>query len=219
LYFALLSFTRADLALAISNTASSGVYTAGIQNDTTGASAVVFNTIYNTIGSNITIYNAAALPGIMHHKYLIVDQGNANSDPLVLTGSHNWSTSANSRNDENTLIIHDENLANQYYQEFVDMMNENGVAVGIDNIESVTNFITYPNPALDFVNADFISKTSETYTYFISDMTGKVFFSKEFTAQVGQNSFYVQIKNLSAGIYFLKLQNESGIAVSKLIKH
>ncbi len=58
-------------------------------------------------------------PGIMHHKYMIVDQGDALSDPLLLTGSHNWSSSAQFRNDENTLIVHDQGVANAYYQEFV----------------------------------------------------------------------------------------------------
>lgn len=58
-------------------------------------------------------------PGIMHHKYMIVDQANAGSDPILLTGSHNWSSSAQVRNDENTLIIHDQGVANAYYQDFV----------------------------------------------------------------------------------------------------
>ncbi len=58
--------------------------------------------------------------GIMHHKYMIVDQAQAGSDPIVLTGSHNWSSSAQFRNDENTLIFHDQAVANAYYQEFVE---------------------------------------------------------------------------------------------------
>ncbi|MFM7730902.1 MAG: phospholipase D-like domain-containing protein, partial [Flavobacteriales bacterium] len=55
---------------------------------------------------------------IMHHKYLITDHGQPNADPQLWVGSHNWSTNANTRNDENTLVIHDANLVNQYYQEF-----------------------------------------------------------------------------------------------------
>jgi phosphatidylserine/phosphatidylglycerophosphate/cardiolipin synthase-like enzyme len=54
---------------------------------------------------------------LLHHKYLIVDEGTA-SDPFVVTGSMNWSANGEDTNDENTLIIHDAAIANQFYQEF-----------------------------------------------------------------------------------------------------
>jgi phosphatidylserine/phosphatidylglycerophosphate/cardiolipin synthase-like enzyme len=54
---------------------------------------------------------------LLHHKYMIVDEGTA-SDPFVITGSMNWSANGEDTNDENTLIIHDTAIANQFYQEF-----------------------------------------------------------------------------------------------------
>ena len=54
---------------------------------------------------------------LLHHKYLILDVNSA-SDPMVVTGSMNWSANGDDTNDENTLIIHDAAIANQYYQEF-----------------------------------------------------------------------------------------------------
>lgn len=54
---------------------------------------------------------------LLHHKYMIVDEG-TNSDPFVVTGSMNWSANGEDTNDENTLIIHDAAVANQFYQEF-----------------------------------------------------------------------------------------------------
>jgi phosphatidylserine/phosphatidylglycerophosphate/cardiolipin synthase-like enzyme len=62
--------------------------------------------------------------GLMHHKYVIVDHSTTDSDPIVLTGCHNWSSSAKDRNDENTLIVHDQDIANQYYQEFVERFSK-----------------------------------------------------------------------------------------------
>src|SRR5204862_4889516 len=63
--------------------------------------------------------------GLLHHKYLIGDEDNpANS--FVVTGSHNWSNAANTVNDENTLIIHDEAIANLYLQEFAARYHEAG---------------------------------------------------------------------------------------------
>jgi len=54
---------------------------------------------------------------LLHHKYLIVDV-DSESDPTVITGSMNWSANGDDTNDENTLIIHDAAIANQFYQEF-----------------------------------------------------------------------------------------------------
>ncbi len=55
---------------------------------------------------------------MMHHKYMILDV-NTESDPIVITGSLNWSANGNDSNDENVLIIHNAKIANQYYQEFL----------------------------------------------------------------------------------------------------
>ena len=86
--------------------------------------------------------------GLLHHKYLIVDQNQAGSDPMVLTGSHNWSNAAEQRNDENTVIVHDQQIANQYYQEFVKRFNSQGGAVlSVNNVNApVVSIISYPNP-------------------------------------------------------------------------
>ena len=54
---------------------------------------------------------------LLHHKYLILDV-NSESNPMVVTGSMNWSANGDETNDENTLIIHDADIANQFYQEF-----------------------------------------------------------------------------------------------------
>jgi hypothetical protein len=56
--------------------------------------------------------------GMLHHKYLIVDEGRTASDPILVTGSHNWSNAANTVNDENTVIFHSQRVANLYLQEW-----------------------------------------------------------------------------------------------------
>ncbi len=53
----------------------------------------------------------------MHHKYMIID-GDTRHNPTVITGSANWSNNANSINDENSLFIYCDLIANQYVQEF-----------------------------------------------------------------------------------------------------
>jgi hypothetical protein len=63
--------------------------------------------------------------GLLHHKYFIGDEENP-SNSFVVTGSHNWSRSANENNDENTVIVHDPTIANLYLQEFAARYHEAG---------------------------------------------------------------------------------------------
>jgi len=51
-------------------------------------------------------------PYLMHHKVMIVD------GEVVVTGSYNWSWSAENRNDENLVIIRDAGTASLYEAEF-----------------------------------------------------------------------------------------------------
>jgi len=57
-------------------------------------------------------------PGYLHHKTMLIDAGYPDSDPLVITGSPNWSANARNYNDENQVYIHDYDIARQFLQEF-----------------------------------------------------------------------------------------------------
>ncbi len=83
---------------------------------------------------------------MMHHKYMILDV-NTDSDPIVITGSLNWSANGNDSNDENVLIIHNSNIANQYYQEFLGRYFQAGGNIQ-KYIDPSTN-VNYPIPTLD----------------------------------------------------------------------
>jgi phosphatidylserine/phosphatidylglycerophosphate/cardiolipin synthase-like enzyme len=50
--------------------------------------------------------------GQMHHKVIIIDRS------IVITGSYNFSASAETRNDENLVIIHSPVIAGYYLDEF-----------------------------------------------------------------------------------------------------
>jgi len=108
--------TKSDLAYAIRDLHETGVSTLVLVKDEASCTDLVINTLRNSLQEKFKVAGEA---GIMHHKYAIVDQSDADSDPILMTGCHNWSSSAQFRNDENTLMIHDQDLANQYYQEFV----------------------------------------------------------------------------------------------------
>jgi len=57
--------------------------------------------------------------GLMHHKVIIVD------NKIVITGSYNFSNSAENKNDENLLIIHDPGIADLYKAEYLKLISLN----------------------------------------------------------------------------------------------
>jgi phosphatidylserine/phosphatidylglycerophosphate/cardiolipin synthase-like enzyme len=61
-----------------------------------------------------------------HHKYAIVDCVDPLSNPGVLTGSQNWSSSAEYDNDENVVFVWDDTIANLYLQEFAERYHNSG---------------------------------------------------------------------------------------------
>ena len=56
--------------------------------------------------------------GLLHSKYILIDPDLPSSNPIVETGSYNYSTAATTGNDENYLMIYDSLVANQYLQDF-----------------------------------------------------------------------------------------------------
>lgn len=111
IFFALLTFTRADLGQAIIDAHNNGLDVRGIIQNTGDQSSRY--PVFQGEGLNVEANSS----GVVHHKYGIVD-ANSSLDPLVITGSHNWSNAAENSNDENTLIIHSANMANLFLQEF-----------------------------------------------------------------------------------------------------
>jgi phosphatidylserine/phosphatidylglycerophosphate/cardiolipin synthase-like enzyme len=51
-------------------------------------------------------------PNLMHHKFMVID------GYIVVTGSYNWSSAAEDRNDENIVVILDRDVAQRFVQEF-----------------------------------------------------------------------------------------------------
>lgn len=72
-------------------------------------------------GAQIKTENFA---GKVHHKYAVIDV--EGSDPVVILGSYNWTASGAYDNDENTLIVHDRELARAYHAEWQRMWDALG---------------------------------------------------------------------------------------------
>lgn len=76
--------------------------------------------------------------------------------------------------------------------------------------ELLTELSVYPNPTEEVLYIDINQKSK----YSIIDMFGKVI--KTGIAKAGENE--LNLKNYQAGIYFLKLNNDNGFVIKKVLK-
>ncbi len=154
-------------------------------------------------------------PGTIHHKYVIVDADDPSSDPIVLTGSHNWSVSAETINDENTLIIHDASVANQYWQEFEARWDG---LVGIKTVPNIDGFsvATYPNPASDHINLDLKLDNTKDIQVEVFDVNGKPVNTFQLDDIAGQYIHTMKVSQLPVGYYFVAFTIDGLTKVNKI---
>jgi phosphatidylserine/phosphatidylglycerophosphate/cardiolipin synthase-like enzyme len=104
------SFTSDPIAEAMHQRAAAGVQVRGVFDESQNAS--------NRGGEYDALKQAGydvkldGISGLQHSKVMIID------GKTVITGSFNFSASAENNNDENIIIIHDAGLAGQYLQAF-----------------------------------------------------------------------------------------------------
>lgn len=110
IYFLAYSFTSDDLGQIIRTQAENGVNVAGVMDD---------GQVKSNIGTEYDLFKRAGLnvlvdnnEGLMHHKTIIID------DQIVITGSYNFTNSAETRNDENLVVLYNPIIANFYMKEF-----------------------------------------------------------------------------------------------------
>lgn len=207
LHFALLAFTRDEIAEAMLEVNSIFVNMNGIMEQATnqGSEFDVLN------AGNIPVYSHAGIPNTIHHKYCIIDHSEVASDPTVITGSHNWSSTAENVNDENTLIIHDARLANLFYQEYKERLDE--VTTNIEEIAAGVDLKIYPNPAAGLLNLELNANVQENMIVRLLDLNGKVL------GQWRMNSPFMQIETASfaRGMYILSVESSTGIKSAKVL--
>ena len=205
--------TRTDLANAISDAKQRGVEVHVITNRENNNSDAVNDILNSALPAGKYVFDNSA-SGILHHKLAIVDANYVASDPLIITGSHNWSNSANDRNDENTLIIHNAEIANQYLQQFGYRFAENGgdLVVSVENIE-IENIKVYPNPTVGKVTVSSHISIKKIQLFSSSGVMIKGIYSNN------SNHLEIDFTTFKPGLYILKVEtNNDEFNSYKIIK-
>jgi phosphatidylserine/phosphatidylglycerophosphate/cardiolipin synthase-like enzyme len=226
IYFAVMAFTRSDIVTAIHNRFDYTVKDVkGIMDDITGTG--------NQFSNLKSFADMWANTGTtLHDKYAMVDVSNPLSHPTVITGSHNWSSAAESYNDENTLIIDDIYIANQYMQDFKHRYNDLGgvgtfvvpaIITGIkseglsDNL-SFKLYQNYPNPFNPVTTIRFEVTRAQNIELKIFDILGrevKTLFKG--TTPAGIMTVDFNADGFSSGIYIYRIKGDGFTASKKLM--
>lgn len=217
--FAILSFTKNELGVAVKEANDKfGVNVRGII-ESTNDTGEEFTYLTN---EGVDVLSHLGIPYSIHHKYAIIDQLQPLSDPMVITGSHNWSASAENNNDENTLIVHDATIANIYYQEFMERYCELVTSCTVSGIEqgsiNSSSIQVFPNPNNGIFTVEYKLSEHADVALSISDLTGRIIYKETLVGKTGINQHLLNQVKLSSGIYFLKIIAGENIATQKLIR-
>ena len=176
--FALLTFTRSDLASTLKARKNAGLKVRGLlDNGTDSGSQYSF-----FVANEIDVRLKKTPGGLLHHKYAIIDAEQNGASQYVITGSHNWSNSAETSNNENTLFVENGSIANQYLQEFAARYKEAGgtdvpvVYVTRDDALQPATFglaQNYPNPFNGTTNFEIQIPSSDFVTLALFDLLGR----------------------------------------------
>lgn len=209
--------TRSDIKNALLAKYNAGLTNMNIMVDSQNPSGNQISTLQAALPAGHAV--VFSLSGIMHHKFMVVDNFNHNSDPLVTVGSHNWSTSAETKNDENTLIVHDANVANQYFQAFADLYQQAGGNMEYLGVQASTMnaqlCALFPNPSSGNCEIQWNSSQIQAATVRVFSSLGTQIMTQELP--VAQTSI-LPFAHLQAGIYVVTVETDQGNEVFKLIK-
>ncbi|HRP37605.1 MAG TPA: phospholipase D-like domain-containing protein, partial [Candidatus Dojkabacteria bacterium] len=216
-----MTLTRRDLADTIIAVKNRGSKTRLVLSNNTDS-----GTQFSYLQSNgVDIRLKGFTPGLLHHKYAVVDAEPFGYTPYVITGSHNWSSSAENSNDENTVIIQDNQIGNFYLQEFAARYYEAGGTDSINTITSVnqdaeipTQFAllqNYPNPFNPTTKIQFEVPMSQKVELIVYDILGrKVKELYNDLAPAGVINLEFRADYLASGMYIYRLKTKD-ISISK----
>ena len=203
--YAIFAFTREDIAnMIIDQDDLFLTAVRGIMEQTSDPSSEYQYLLDN----GMDVFTHEQVPGLIHHKYCIVDATNPDSDPTVLTGSHNWSNSANTINDENTVVVHDARVANLYFQEFM----ARWLQVGVAENKEVAALKAWPNPACETLIVG-CGQQHVGALLVITDMQGREVLRRTVTAE----REVLNTDMLAPGMYQVTLQSATARASARVV--
>lgn len=228
IFFASMLITRSDIANAIATQVGNGLVTNGIMNQK-GATGSQWNLLSSTMGPDLVVNNDTTITNnpvtdttttIMHHKYLFTDAQQGSTSTMAWIGSHNWTTTANTKNDENSLAIYSEIIVNEYYQEFAWLFGQyGGIVTSAKSLDAAAYKVkVYPNPSKVNPYLEFLADAAMTTQVSISDISGKQVQTLQWNLTEGVSKQELKMDALAKGAYFIQIKAGDNLYHSTFIK-
>jgi phosphatidylserine/phosphatidylglycerophosphate/cardiolipin synthase-like enzyme len=204
--------TKSDIGYVLRDQHEAGVMVRVLVNNKSDCSPYIVSTLEESLGS---MFIETSESGIMHHKYMLIDR--TGQDPILWVGCHNWSSSADVRNDENTLVIHDATMVNIYYQEFYKRFSASGGSVGLQTWElDESAWQVYPNPVQKELRISYNGPQSIQTGIELYSLNGQRLMSLERILSPGTTNLELPAV-IQSGMYILRIQSEEKVETIKLI--
>jgi phosphatidylserine/phosphatidylglycerophosphate/cardiolipin synthase-like enzyme len=220
---AMLTFTRQDLAdsLIAQKNRGRNVRVVMDENVNTG------NQFARLQSAGVDVLLKGFTGALLHHKYAVIDAEPGSNPGWTITGSYNWSSSAENSNDENTIIIQNDRVANLYLQEFSARYTEAGgtnpIVLGVKEIDDAVpqTFVlsqNYPNPFNPKTVFSFQLPVSSQVSLKVYDILGQqvvTLVSEELKA--GTYAVQWDASALASGVYFYQIRAGSFHDIKKMV--
>jgi phosphatidylserine/phosphatidylglycerophosphate/cardiolipin synthase-like enzyme len=211
--FELLTLTRTDISAGLVARKNAGLKVRGdLDDDSDSGSQYAY-----LVGNGVDVRLKTGVSGLLHHKYCLFDAEYPLWDATTLTGSHNWSSAAEDANNENTVIIHDPDITNQYLQEFTARYYQLG---GTDSVHvvavdpnggplpsRVSLAQNHPNPVHGRTSFGYSLPTRQRVELRLYDVGGREVRTLVNQMQApGNYRVELRVGSLASGVYFYRLE-------------
>ena len=222
--FELLTMTRTDISAAIVARKNAGLEVRGdMDDDSDSGSQYAY-----LVGNGVDVHLKTGVSGLLHHKYCLFDAEYPLWDGTTLTGSHNWSSAAEDNNNENTVIVHDPDITNQYLQEFTARYYQFGGTdslhvVGVEPIGGPTPVLvslaqSVPNPVHGRTSIGYSLPARQHVSLRLYDIGGREVRTLVNQIQApGNYRLQLNVGSLASGMYFYRLATGGWVHQRKMI--
>jgi phosphatidylserine/phosphatidylglycerophosphate/cardiolipin synthase-like enzyme len=166
------------------------------------------------------------LPGLIHHKYSVINADTTAGEKITTTGSFNWELPAQVNNDENMLIIDDPVINNLYFQEFMARYRESGGSLLLGGLgighpdfwEGISGLECFPNPFRKQTTIRYTLERPEPVTLEIFDNLGRALYREVIPARgASTQSIPVDGSTWPEGVLVFRLRTGSGTRTLRAI--
>ncbi len=138
------------------------------------------------------------------YKFVINDWGTNEFGEGAVAGDCNMDDGAGNVNRTHTVV---DNNGTDVLPTYIYNTCDLSSVVNVNNLTTITDLTIAPNPASDFININYSNANNTTHDILITSITGQVV--KQFYSVAGNNQ-QVDVKDLSAGMYFVTFRNDKG---------